>query len=165
MKQIKTYPIWYWLMYETTKYLRRVQSCAWRLIKYWPPTPLSTQRMCPPPAPKAGVHIRRAVRGVGGSIFWKTPAIGLASYSLISLRLRYQQSRPINCTRNSGQFNLAGRSISKPEIYKMFPLFLCGYAGLSGSGRGFWIRIHGSHWIHIRALPKIHWCTRPTVGN
>jgi hypothetical protein len=26
------------------------------------------------------------VRGVGGSIFWKTPDIGLASYSIISLR-------------------------------------------------------------------------------
>jgi hypothetical protein len=32
-------------------YICRVQSCAWRLHK---PTPLSTQRVCPPPAPKAG---------------------------------------------------------------------------------------------------------------
>ncbi len=52
-------------------------------------------------APIAGVHTRRAGgytlagwggthspggEGVGGSIFWKTPDIGLASYSIISLR-------------------------------------------------------------------------------
>ncbi len=66
----------------------RVQSFFWSLPKYWPPTPLSTQRVCPPPTPKKGggvVQTRRAVRGVGGSIFWKTPDIGLASYSIISL--------------------------------------------------------------------------------
>ncbi len=33
------------------------------------PIPLSTQRVCPPPAPKAGVHTRRAVRGWGVNIF------------------------------------------------------------------------------------------------
>jgi hypothetical protein len=46
-----------------------------------PPPPLSTRRVCPPPATKAGVHTRRAERGVEGSIFWKTQDIGLASYS------------------------------------------------------------------------------------
>jgi hypothetical protein len=53
-----------------------------------PPTPLSTQRVCPPPAPKAGgAHYTLAGRwGGGGSVFWKTPDIGLASYSIISLR-------------------------------------------------------------------------------
>jgi hypothetical protein len=54
------------------------------------PSPLSTQRVCPPPAPKAGgwgVHTRRAVGvGGGGSIFWKTPDIKLASYNIIPLR-------------------------------------------------------------------------------
>jgi hypothetical protein len=42
------------------------------------PHPLSTQRVCSPPARKAGgggVHTRRAVRG-WGSIFRKTPDIG-----------------------------------------------------------------------------------------
>ncbi len=35
---------------------------VWHLPNYWPPPhPLSTQRVCPPPAPK--VHTRRAVRG------------------------------------------------------------------------------------------------------
>ncbi len=32
----------------------RVQSCVLRLPKYWPPTPLSARRVCPPPATKAG---------------------------------------------------------------------------------------------------------------
>ncbi len=48
------------------------------------PTPLSNQRMCPPPAPKAGdAHSPGGERG-GGSIFWKTPAIGLTSYNNLS---------------------------------------------------------------------------------
>ncbi len=65
-------------------YIRRVQSCAWRLPKYWPPAPLSTQRVCPPPAPKEGGYTLAGRREVWGSIFWKTPAIGLASYNNLS---------------------------------------------------------------------------------
>ncbi len=56
-----------WCSLDTqSTYIRRVQSCVWRLPKYWPPTPLSNQRVCPPPAPKAEgtLHTRRAVRGV-----------------------------------------------------------------------------------------------------
>ncbi len=75
-------------------YICRVQSCVWRLPKYWPPIPLSTQRVCPPPhqrrggTPRGGTQYTLAGRwgGAGGSIFWKTPHIGLASYSIISLR-------------------------------------------------------------------------------
>jgi hypothetical protein len=51
-----------------------------------PLTLLSTQRVCPPPCKGGGytgVHTRRAV---GGQYFWKMPDIGLASYSIISLR-------------------------------------------------------------------------------
>ncbi len=48
----------------------RGQSYVSRLPKYWPPH--SARRVCPPPATKAGG---------GGSIFWKTWDIGLASYS------------------------------------------------------------------------------------
>jgi hypothetical protein len=33
-----------------------------------------------------GGHTRWLERGGGGPIFWKTPDIGLASYSIISLR-------------------------------------------------------------------------------
>ncbi len=50
-------------------YICRVQSCVWRLPKYWPPTPLSTQRVCPPPAPKAGGTHSRGGKGVGGQYF------------------------------------------------------------------------------------------------
>ncbi len=54
-------------------YICRVQSSVWRLPKYW---------VCSPPGDQ-----RRGVGrwGDGGSIFWKTPDIGLASYSLIPL--------------------------------------------------------------------------------
>ncbi len=54
-------------IYSLNTYICRVQSSVWRLPKYWPPPhPLSTQR-----------------RGGG----WKTPDIGLASYSMIPLRI------------------------------------------------------------------------------
>jgi hypothetical protein len=76
-------------VHPQSTYICRVQSCVWRLPKYLPPTPLSAQRVCPPPAL---VHTRRAVRGVGGSIFWKTPDLVLASYSLISLRCKPTKS-------------------------------------------------------------------------
>jgi hypothetical protein len=45
-----------------------------------PPTPLSARRVGPPPQ-RRGVHTRRAERGGGGSIFWKTRNIGWPSYS------------------------------------------------------------------------------------
>jgi hypothetical protein len=77
-----------------TKYLCRVQSYVWRLPKYWPPIPLSTQRVCPPPAPKAGGTHSPGGEGRGGSIFWKTPDMGLASYSIISLR--FSPSLPLS---------------------------------------------------------------------
>ncbi len=65
-------------------YILREQSCVWRLPKYWPPTPLSNQRVCPSPAPKAGGTHSPGGEGRGGSIFWKTPAIGLASCKNLS---------------------------------------------------------------------------------
>ncbi len=68
-------------------YICRVQSCVSRLPKYWPPTPFSTQRVCPPPAPKAGGTHSPGGEGGGGSIFWKTRDIRLTSYSIISLRM------------------------------------------------------------------------------
>ncbi len=55
----------------------RVQSCALRLPKYWPPT----RRVCPPSATKAGGTHSPGGEGGGGSIFWKTQDIWLASYS------------------------------------------------------------------------------------
>jgi hypothetical protein len=45
-----------------------------------PPTPLSARRVCPSQQSR-GVHTRRAERGGGRSILWKTRDIGLPSYS------------------------------------------------------------------------------------
>ncbi len=50
-----------------------------------PPSPASECVL--PPAPKAGDTHSPGGEGVVGSIFWKTPDIGLASYSIISLRM------------------------------------------------------------------------------
>ncbi len=76
-------------------YVCRVQSSVWRLPKYWPP-PSPNFHPASVSSPRTlggggGIHTRRAVRGVGGSIFWKTPDIGLASYSIISLRFRTRE--------------------------------------------------------------------------
>jgi hypothetical protein len=46
------------------------------------------ERVSSPRTKGGGVHARRAVRG-WGSIFWKTPDIGLASYNIIPLRFTY----------------------------------------------------------------------------
>ncbi len=83
-------------------YIYRVQSCVSRLPKYRPPTPFSTQRVCPPPSEcvlpphqrrgGGGVHTTNTPGGEG-SIFWKTRDIGFASYSIISLRFNVFQSR------------------------------------------------------------------------
>jgi hypothetical protein len=52
-----------------------------------PPPPLHPASGSSPRTKGGGVHTRRAVRG-WGTIFRKTPDIGLASYSLIPLRLQ-----------------------------------------------------------------------------
>ncbi len=63
-----------------------VQSSVWRLPNYGPSTPSPPSECVLPPHKGGGIHTRRAVRG-GGSIFRKTPDNGLASYSIIPLRL------------------------------------------------------------------------------
>ncbi len=59
-----------------------------------PPPPLPLASVSSPRTQGGGVHTRRAVRGVGAgrSIFWKTPDIGLASYSIIPLRSGFSDS-------------------------------------------------------------------------
>ncbi len=52
--------------------------------------------MCPPPAQKAGGTHSPNDEGGGGSIFWKTPDIGLASYSIISKGERHEVSFLLN---------------------------------------------------------------------
>ncbi len=54
-------------------------SCVFQNID--PPTPSPPGECVLTPQQRRGVHTRRAERGVGGSIFWKTQDIGLASYS------------------------------------------------------------------------------------
>jgi hypothetical protein len=44
----------------------RIQSCVLRLPKYWPPTPLSTRRVFPPPTTKAGDTHSPGREGGGG---------------------------------------------------------------------------------------------------
>jgi hypothetical protein len=51
-----------------------------------PPTLLHPASASSPHTKGGGVITRREVRG-GGSIFWKTPDIGLASYRIIPLRV------------------------------------------------------------------------------
>jgi hypothetical protein len=72
-----------WVQTQST-YIFRVQSSVWRLPNYWSPTPLSNQRVCSPPAPKAGgEHTRRAVVNIS-----EDARYGLASYSIIPLRVQ-----------------------------------------------------------------------------
>ncbi len=63
-------------------YICSVQSCVWRLPILTPHPPLHPASVSPPP-PKAGggggTHTLAGRLGGGGSIFWKTPDIGLAS--------------------------------------------------------------------------------------
>ncbi len=47
-----------------------------------PPPPSPPNECVLTPHQGRGVHTRRAVKGVGGSIFWKTSDIGLVSYSM-----------------------------------------------------------------------------------
>ncbi len=65
-----------------TKYL---QSSVWRLPNYWPPTPSPPSECVLPPHQSCALAGRW---GGGGSIFRKTPDIGLASYIIIPLRIK-----------------------------------------------------------------------------
>jgi hypothetical protein len=52
-----------------------------RVFQNIDPPPPSPPGECVLPPQQRGVHTRRAERGLGPSIFWKTRDIGLASYS------------------------------------------------------------------------------------
>ncbi len=84
------YP-WLQLFHSQSTYVCRLHSSVWRLPKYWPPRsppPFHPANLSSPRTKGGGVHTRWAVRE-WGSIFWKTPDIGLASYSIIPLRFYY----------------------------------------------------------------------------
>ncbi len=122
------------LFRSKSTYICRVQSCALRLPKYWPPTPLSTQRVCPPPHQRRGVHTRRPVRG-WGSIFWKTSDIGLASYSMISLRFRYCQDLTVQWEKERTQENDSDRC---PSLFRLGPPVVTIQGGRVGR-QNFWM--------------------------
>ncbi len=79
-------------------YICREQSSVWRLLKYWPPTPPKPSESVLPPHQRRGGTHSLALRGLG-SIFWKTPDIGLASYSIIPLRPRFSHLPASDQTR------------------------------------------------------------------
>ncbi len=62
-----------------------------------PPHPLSTQRVCPSPDQRrgGGGYTLAGQWGGGGSIFWKTLDIGLASYRLIALRHSWTMAKKL----------------------------------------------------------------------
>ncbi len=75
-------------------YSGRVQSCVWRLPKYWFPTPLSIQRVCPPPRTKGGGYSYTLAGWRGG---WGVNTledarhwIGLLQYNLSTPRINSQ---------------------------------------------------------------------------
>ncbi len=74
----------------STKYLHiySTEQCLASTELLTPHPPLHPVSVSSPRTKGGGVHTRRAVRGCGGSIFRKTPDIGLTSYSIIPLRLQ-----------------------------------------------------------------------------
>jgi hypothetical protein len=75
-----------WLRWRRWEIIVRGQSYGWRLPKYWPPTPLTAQRVCTP-AFGAGEDTLAGWRGGGGSIFWKTQDTALYSTYVSTLLL------------------------------------------------------------------------------
>ncbi len=65
-----------------------------------PPPPSSPSECVLPPHQRGGGHTLAGRWGGGRSIFWKTPDIGLASYTIISLRWRaFQNKVQVQCCR------------------------------------------------------------------
>jgi hypothetical protein len=67
-------------------YICRVQSCVWRLLKYWPPTPSPPPSECVLPRTKGGGYTL-AGRGGGGGQFLEDDRhrIGLLQYNRSTL--------------------------------------------------------------------------------
>jgi hypothetical protein len=82
-----------WWKSQST-YICRVQSSVWRLPKILTPHPLSTQRMCPPLAPKeGGGYTLAGGEGVGVNILedarhW----IGLLQFNPSTMEMRQQHA-------------------------------------------------------------------------
>ncbi len=103
--------------------VHRVQSSVWRLPNYWPPTPSPPSECVLPPHQRRGegVHTRRAVRG-GWSIFRKTPDIGLASNSIIPLRIGPLDKKHRKKTERAVNSHIIGQTFS-PLLTRLWALF------------------------------------------
>ncbi len=97
------------------------------------PHPLSTQRVCPPPERRGGgggTHSPGGEGVGGGSIFWKTPDIGLASYSLIPLRrqpyllILSQLHQSGNCHHHHASYFQSLRKSPSPIFTPLIPFCL-----------------------------------------
>ncbi len=77
------------LIQSQNTYIYRTERSVWRLPNYWPPTPSPPSECVLPPHQRRGDTHSPGGEGVGGSIFRKTSDIGLASYSIIPLRMQY----------------------------------------------------------------------------
>ncbi len=75
----------YRLCQTQSTYMYRVQSSVWCLPNYWFPIPSPPIECVLPPHQRRGYKLARGWGG-GGSIFRKTPDIGLASYRIIPLQ-------------------------------------------------------------------------------
>ncbi len=93
-------------------YVCRVQSSVWRLPKYWPPTSLFTQRVCPPPhhQMRGGTHSPGG-EGIGGHRHW----IGLLQY-LSTLKLRTQPYMAVFYMAHRTQKELYNKQPMLPDL-------------------------------------------------
>jgi hypothetical protein len=91
-------------------YICKVQISVWRRPNIDSPPPLHPASMSSPRTKGGGRTYSPGGEGVGGSIFWKTPDIGLASYSLIPLRgqpyllIPSQLNQSGNCHHNHASY-------------------------------------------------------------
>jgi hypothetical protein len=76
------------MLQAQSTHIYRVHSSVWRLPNYWSPTPSPPSECVLPPHQRQGGYSLAGGWGGVGSIFRKTPDIGLASYNIIPLRLQ-----------------------------------------------------------------------------
>jgi hypothetical protein len=85
--ELVQYDMQYWIV-SARKVLTYIEYRAVSgVVRTVDPPPLLHQASVSSPRTKGGGVHTPGRRGGGGSIFWKTPDIGLASYSIIPLRV------------------------------------------------------------------------------
>ncbi len=120
-----------------------------------PPLPLHPASLSSPHTKGRGVHTRRAVRG-GGSIFRKTPDIGLVSYSII----------PLRCSATMSEF-----AVRTPETIVLRPCKLHSLPVHDNDNRdrGKWNTLFTIHYctssMYSSNLSGILYTTAPNISN